>query len=207
MNNTDKIEAWRTRQQLEFSPWGTIQIQRPIAEGLIMVSTASHGGLFMSPERVAEFRVCLPVFRSFSGSAHWLEEDCDCLAAALIWPELFGREMARSAVRTYERAQSMKNRQTVLMFLTMTPRGQRLLVDAAAWEAEHASDWERTGCSTADFGGWLVWFYRVSDHVGQLRWVREYPERHLWTDAELAAESLSEDEARHTADNLNALMA
>ncbi len=63
------------------SPWGPIQSVEPILPGIVMVSTASHGGWWLSEERnrqvPAAWRQTDFVMRQ------WFEEDC-CWALAAI---------------------------------------------------------------------------------------------------------------------------
>ena len=70
------------------TPWGRSQTEREIAPGLLLVTTASHGGLLLAPDRVAELRAKVPSFVPFAGLP-WLEEDCDVYAAIALWPEAF----------------------------------------------------------------------------------------------------------------------
>ena len=59
------------------SPWGKIQNATPLtgeAHGIYMVSTASHGGLWLSDKWKAK----LPKwYKPFTGNRRWAEEDCD----------------------------------------------------------------------------------------------------------------------------------
>lgn len=94
------------------SPWGVIDWAREIAPGIVSVSTASHGGFYVSRERLATMpealaRVPTYVERSagvkivtvagdgFGG--RWYEEDCDAALVALAWPEAFPREYLKVA--------------------------------------------------------------------------------------------------------------
>ena len=56
------------------TPWGSIQQYEIIADGLIQVSTAGHGGLWLSDERMK----ALPKsYEPFTGANRWAEEDED----------------------------------------------------------------------------------------------------------------------------------
>lgn len=56
------------------TPWGPIQWYHVITQGVVMLSTAGHGGLWISPEKVKE----LPdEYEPFTRSKHWAEEDED----------------------------------------------------------------------------------------------------------------------------------
>lgn len=56
-----------------YSPWGPVQDSTELADGIVEVSTASHGGIWLSRERQKEIRYK----ENFLGSAEWWEEDCD----------------------------------------------------------------------------------------------------------------------------------
>jgi len=55
------------------TPWGQAQTEEILAEGIISYSTASHGGIWLSPKRQAE----IPYAKNWLKSKEWWEEDCD----------------------------------------------------------------------------------------------------------------------------------
>ena len=56
------------------SPWGEIDHIECIDTGICFVQTSSHGGTWLSKERIKE----LPKdYKPFTGDPHWHEEDCD----------------------------------------------------------------------------------------------------------------------------------
>ena len=66
-----------TAKRLFSSPWGPVQSQTVFADGIILVTTAGHGGLWLSPERQARMpESCRQTPYSSGG---WYEEDCDAL--------------------------------------------------------------------------------------------------------------------------------
>ena len=73
--------------EITTTPWGKPDTQTVIADGIIAVTTPSHGGIWLSPERLAEMpkhlRKC-----SFTRD-NWFEEDAAWCAVALAWPEFF----------------------------------------------------------------------------------------------------------------------
>lgn len=69
--------------KVKYSPWGAIQHAKQIAEGIDLVSTASHGGFKLDRRRNAQMP---EVFRRKGG---WYEEDCEYALVVLIFPELF----------------------------------------------------------------------------------------------------------------------
>lgn len=72
----------------KYSPWGPIQFSRTLAPGITRVTTASHGGVHLSPDRVATLQSLFPFFRPWTGEWAWLEEDCDALIAYITFPDL-----------------------------------------------------------------------------------------------------------------------
>lgn len=88
------------------SPWGAIQeAQQPFA-GVWQVSTASHGGFYLSAER----REAMPqkyIRASFNGQGRggWFEEDCDWCFVALSFPDEWREWRGERAERDLEYAQ------------------------------------------------------------------------------------------------------
>ena len=69
----------------KWSPWGSVQNSRKLAEGIWVVDTAGHGGIWLSPER----RKQVPQYVTdvtFLKSRTWFEEDCD-----QAWPRVIFR--------------------------------------------------------------------------------------------------------------------
>jgi hypothetical protein len=84
------------------SPWGLIQQVTQIAEGIWQVSTASHGGLKVSDQRLA----AMPAQQRTTPYSHdgWFEEDLDWALVAVSFPEAFRPEdvvMARQSLAQY----------------------------------------------------------------------------------------------------------
>ena len=57
------------------SPWGRIQTADRVADGIVIITTASHGGVWLSRER---FEAMPKHLRSSDG---WYEEDCEAVFA------------------------------------------------------------------------------------------------------------------------------
>ena len=92
------------------TPWGESQHEQRFAEGIGFVSTAGHGGILLSQERLAAMPKSLrdvPPFGMYPRK--WFEEDCEVALVALAFPEDLAHvcdpEMARLTVlRTYPEA-------------------------------------------------------------------------------------------------------
>jgi hypothetical protein len=74
--------------KLHSSPWGGIQHQKELAPGIVEVSTASHGGIYLDDDRWSALKAMFPMVQPWAG-AGWLEEDCDWAIAALAFPFAF----------------------------------------------------------------------------------------------------------------------
>ena len=79
------------------SPWGPIQTVTPLGPEVFAVTTASHGGLRVSPAALA----CLPeqIRQTAHSGGGWFEEDCDwALPYLALGLDAFETDAARAAV-------------------------------------------------------------------------------------------------------------
>ena len=74
--------------KLRSSPWGKPQQQATVAPGIVQVSTASHGGFYVSTERLAELPPAVLTAERFNTPGHWYEEDCEAYIVAVAFPEV-----------------------------------------------------------------------------------------------------------------------
>ncbi len=82
-----------------YTPWGTAQTIETIAEGITSVTTPSHGGIHLSPERFAQ--ICPEWQETFAGGP-WFEEDHDWAKVAVTFPEHFTPEIVQIAHKTID---------------------------------------------------------------------------------------------------------
>ena len=60
------------------SPWGEVEDGEQLAVGIWRVSTPSHGGIWLSEDRLRQLDEILGgCYPTFCGDARWFEEDCD----------------------------------------------------------------------------------------------------------------------------------
>jgi len=71
------------------TPWGVAQTHEELAPGIDFYSTASHGGIRLSPGKTTWFYNEFPWFVTFTGAPEWFEEDCDIAAVFLAFPSYF----------------------------------------------------------------------------------------------------------------------
>lgn len=55
------------------TPWGTVQHETKLADGITIVSTASHGGIVLSSARAKK----VAHIKNFLNDPRFWEEDCD----------------------------------------------------------------------------------------------------------------------------------
>jgi hypothetical protein len=89
------------------TPWGHPDTVKEIAPGIIRYDTPSHGGYWLSPERLATMPKCLQEFIPFggpqTGPGRWFEEDCDWSVVCLAFPQFFPPDAIPAALKTLER--------------------------------------------------------------------------------------------------------
>lgn len=105
---------------------------RGIAPGIFELSTPSHGGFFLAPERWEILQKLFPNFKPFAGK-YWLEEDCDAVLAPLAFPEAFKDERVFYAVH-YVRMLKMPNYADAVRYLE-TAAAKPILERAAKYHA------------------------------------------------------------------------
>lgn len=64
------------------TPWGQVQSAERIADGIVSVSTAGHGGIHLDRSRMADMRKRCPALAKI-GDGPWFEEDCACNAVRI----------------------------------------------------------------------------------------------------------------------------
>mgnify|MGYP003452830810 CR=1 FL=1 len=74
------------------SPWGAIQTRREIAPGIVRVTTASHGGIWLAADRLAQMPSGFVRPSAYHDGLEWFEEDCEAALVILAFPAAFPAE-------------------------------------------------------------------------------------------------------------------
>lgn len=87
------------------TPWGPSQTVTNVARGVNIYTTASHGGVHVSPGLLETFHPILRDHPTFCGKLGWYEEDCDwCIPVIALpdigWPPLW-KEHALPTLKNY----------------------------------------------------------------------------------------------------------
>ena len=83
------------------SPWGPVQGGTKLAPGIWSVYTAGHGGIWLSPARMALMPEGM-VETNYSWGP-WFEEDSDWALVAAIYPDAFSDQNHANAVQSLYR--------------------------------------------------------------------------------------------------------
>lgn len=87
------------------SPWGPIQTINRVEDGILSVSTAGHGGLWLSPERLAAMPAHLKRPTTFyKRGSPWFEEDVEILRVQVAFPDIclaYNATEAERVLRNY----------------------------------------------------------------------------------------------------------
>lgn len=72
------------------TPWGAPQDVDIIADGIVFIHTAGHGGYWLSPERNKKVPISLKK-KTFcqNGLDGWYEEDCDAALVESVFAKVF----------------------------------------------------------------------------------------------------------------------
>lgn len=136
--------------KLHSTPWGSPQTQKDYAPGLVCVSTARHGGFWVSEEMLAKMPADCRETKTYAGR-NWYEEDCDCSIVVLAFPEFFPESAYYFAVESCEHTDYLKH-------LATPERKAR----ASAWAVANEDKWVSGGGMTKD-GGWIESAYKLTD--------------------------------------------
>ena len=83
--------------------WGEADTILPIAQGIHLVTTSTHGGYVLSEDRIEVLKQMFPSVETCQGDDRYWEEDCDWVYVALAFPEHFDDDFVQLATRLYQR--------------------------------------------------------------------------------------------------------
>lgn len=172
-------------RKIVWTPWGTAERQTILAPGIISVSTASHGGYWLSPERWLHLQSSFRV-DSWAG-APWLEEDCDCNLAACRWPSEFEPGLVYHAYRAVvQGATQYPNFERCKAWLENSGSSDAALARRMHdhFNIENGGLWFKSGLASCQ-EGWRCWFRRVGDGASRSVILADYPLQPFYSESEL----------------------
>ena len=183
------------------SPWGAVQDSETIADGIVFVSTASHGGIHLDRERQATLKRRFPGFTTYAGGP-WYEEDEDVAVVTLAFPHKFTAPQLRAAVRTVEGNRkpwhdepywiaANKRWSSVVAWLDSNdPEALTIRDTVHLFNRLNADRWERGSMGSAPSGYpngcWRVSLTRLCDKSRREVVFASYPMKGIYSDSELA---------------------
>jgi hypothetical protein len=82
------------------TPWGPSQTARQLAPGIMLYTTAGHGGIHLSAGRLAALPAHLHKRSTGYCPLEWFEEDCEAALVIVGFPQYFEPATIRMAQRT-----------------------------------------------------------------------------------------------------------
>jgi len=127
------------------TPWGIPDDSHTIAPGIVSYHTPSHGGIWLSPDRLIEFMAKFPHYAPFAG-APWFEEDEDCGAVVLAFPDHFCDEAVFFALSYAISRPDSPNWSGVVDWLLL--HGSDVTERSEAFQEAHKNHWMSGGLSS-----------------------------------------------------------
>ena len=82
--------------------WGEADTILPIAQGIHLVTTPSHGGYVLSKDRIEVLKFMFPCAKPYKGDDRYWEEDCDWVYVAMAFPQHFDDDFVQLATKQYQ---------------------------------------------------------------------------------------------------------
>lgn len=113
-----------------YTPWGHSQHSTKIAVGIRFYSTASHGGIHLSPKRELELPEAIK--KCASEFSPWFEEDLNWALVCLAFPQHFNQKQCKDAIEMITTWSEPAEKYPgyvpfnidINKYLTTTPQGQ-----------------------------------------------------------------------------------
>ena len=87
---------------IRMTPWGKVQTQREVTDGITWVSTAGHGGIVLSDARLREMPTKYKGLNVY-GQGRYFEEDCEWALVVDAFQVYFSHEEVQAAKDTIAR--------------------------------------------------------------------------------------------------------
>lgn len=130
------------------TPWGRADFVTELLPGMVNVSTAKHGGIFVDQKR----NEMIPAYMRRDDG--WYEEDCDwCIPFCVFERELFanGNDASRKAIADQAHKDTLKNWHPAAyerFYVTVLTGKDSFIRSEEEFRAAHANDWVVYSCTT-----------------------------------------------------------
>ncbi len=173
------------------SPWGAVESAHEVAEGIVWMTTASHGGAWLSRARWEEMPAALravtpfahlrggydrsvtrPSWQGPTEQGAWYEEDEDATLVVLAFPTFHDPQTVWTVVEGMGSHWSRGDvRTAVRAWMGDRDASAAARGVAEAWGRDHASWWIPAGSASSEGEGWRAWFQQVGTGDRALRYL------------------------------------
>ena len=87
---------------IKHTVWGEADTILPVAQGIHLVTTPTHGGYVLSKDRIEALKLKFPSAEAWTGDDRYWEEDCDWVYVAMAFPEHFDDDHVQNACKQYQ---------------------------------------------------------------------------------------------------------
>lgn len=167
------------------TPWGTPQYTKELIPGVFLVSTAGHGGMVLSEERVGEIKALFPNYKPCE-NFKYLEEDLDATLVILAWPDEFNEQDCYFAYCTAKSLENSYNQGLSRNGVNYwdTEEGKKVVEKYRSFLKNNEGEWERGGMASCE-EGWEVFFRNIATKERRTVIFPRYPDKMFHTTAEL----------------------
>jgi hypothetical protein len=86
--------------------WGEAETALPVAQGIHLVTTASHGGYVLSHHRIKVLKQLFPLATPYKGDDRYWEQGCDWVYVIMAFPQCFNDDQVQLAKKQYQNQNS-----------------------------------------------------------------------------------------------------
>ncbi len=162
-----------TKTSSETTPWGTAHLVTEFAPGILFYTTASHGGFWLSPERIMELPPELRGLGTWCGQP-WYEEDCDATLVTLSFPKFFSEAEIYNAYEFLIGPGRPGYFDGVELWL-QSPATVDIRIIVQAFGERHKEDFRIAGSITGGMG-WRIRAVNLARTKAVLFEAKDYPE-------------------------------
>jgi hypothetical protein len=84
--------------------WGEAETALPVAQGIHLVTTASHGGYVLSHHRIKVLKQLFPLATPYKGDDRYWEQGCDWVYVIMAFPQCFNDDQVQLAKKQYQKS-------------------------------------------------------------------------------------------------------
>ena len=87
---------------IKHTVWGEADTILPVAQGIHLVTTPTHGGYVLSKDRIEALKLKFPLATPHKGDERYWDEDDDWVYVAMAFPQHFDDDHVQNACKQYQ---------------------------------------------------------------------------------------------------------